>query len=118
MVQKHDDFTSKFSSERIKCCVRSFSGSSSGVNLGDWVISQGGSVTGISLVNLAGRDGGSGWGLKAEAEISAGTKLIELPAGCQLTYSATDDAKLLRLIEKVPTELWGAKLALQVGDGK
>jgi len=72
-------------------------------------------MSGISVANLAGRDGGSGWGLKAEAAASPGTKLLDLPAACHLTYSAADNARLLRLIEKVPTELWGAKLALQVG---
>jgi hypothetical protein len=30
-----------------------------------WVLSRGGSVDGATLANLAGRDGGSGWGLKA-----------------------------------------------------
>ena len=81
----------------------------------DWVVQHGGSVSGISVANLAGRDGGSGWGLKAEAAASPGTKLLDLPVACHLTYSAADNARLLRLIDKVPAELWGAKLALQVG---
>jgi histone-lysine N-methyltransferase SETD3 len=67
------------------------------------------------VANLAGRDGGSGWGLKAESDASPGTKLLELPTACHLTYSASDSEKLLRLIDQVPSELWGAKLALQVG---
>lgn len=36
----------------------------------DWVERSGGKVNGVTLANLAGRDGGSGWGLKAlEARI-------------------------------------------------
>ena len=66
------------------------------------------------IANLAGRDGGSGWGLKSEADASPGTKLLDLPSSCHLTYSSSDSEKLLRLIERVPSELWGAKLALQV----
>jgi hypothetical protein len=31
----------------------------------DWVERNGGKVNGVTLANLAGRDGGSGWGLKA-----------------------------------------------------
>jgi hypothetical protein len=31
----------------------------------NWVESNGGKVNGVTLANLAGRDGGSGWGLKA-----------------------------------------------------
>lgn len=47
--------------------------------------------------------------------MDAGHKLIELPASCQLTYSAeSTDPKLLALIDQVPNELWGAKLALQL----
>jgi histone-lysine N-methyltransferase SETD3 len=30
-----------------------------------WVLSRGGSVQGVAPANLAGRDGASGWGLKA-----------------------------------------------------
>ena len=66
------------------------------------------------VANLAGRDGGSGWGLKSEADASPGTKLLDLPSSCHLTYTSSDSEKILRLIERVPSELWGAKLALQV----
>ena len=45
---------------------------------------------------------------------SAGATLITLPAGCQLTIDAATDPRLLQLVEKVPQELWGAKLALQM----
>lgn len=31
----------------------------------EWVERNGGKVSGVTLANLAGRDGGSGWGLKA-----------------------------------------------------
>ena len=44
----------------------------------------------------------------------AGDRLVHLPAHCQLTYGDNTSPKLMSLIEKVPQELWGAKLALQV----
>ena len=45
----------------------------------------------------------------------AGSCLIALPQRCHLTYDlATTDPRLLALINQVPAELWGAKLALQV----
>lgn len=68
----------------------------------------------MAPANLAGRDGGSGWGLKALADHKAGARLVELPASCHLTYDAAADPKLIALISQVPEELWGAKLALQV----
>ena len=40
--------------------------------------------------------------------------VVKLPAACQLTYGADSDPALLALIGKVPAELWGARLALQV----
>ena len=48
----------------------------------------------------------------------AGARLISLPRKLQLTYDASSDAALLALISKVPEELWGAKLALQVHHAK
>ena len=44
----------------------------------------------------------------------AGERLVHLPAHCQLTYGVHTTPDLMRLIEKVPQEFWGAKLALQV----
>ena len=44
----------------------------------------------------------------------AGERLVNLPAQCQLTYGQHTIPCLMRLIEKVPQEFWGAKLALQV----
>lgn len=40
--------------------------------------------------------------------------VVRLPKACQLTYGSGSDPALLSLIEKVPPELWGARLALQV----
>lgn len=45
---------------------------------------------------------------------SAGKRLIELPRSCHLTYDESSDPRVLQLIQQVPDELWGAKLALQV----
>lgn len=50
--------------------------------------------------------------LQAVAEV--GTRLIELPRSCHLTYDESTDPRVLSLIQQVPDELWGAKLALQV----
>jgi hypothetical protein len=51
-------------------------------------------------------------------DLSAGARLVTLPLPCQLTYSTSsgsdDDVRLMRVIDQVPEELWGAKLALQV----
>ena len=44
----------------------------------------------------------------------AGERLVNLPAHCQLTYGEHTTPGLTRLIEQVPQEFWGAKLALQV----
>lgn len=42
--------------------------------------------------------------------------LIDLPSVCHLTYDdVSTDKRLLSVIDQVPQELWGAKLALQVG---
>ncbi len=46
---------------------------------------------------------------------AASATLIDLPRRCHLTYE--EDAcepALLRLIDRVPADLWGARLALQV----
>jgi hypothetical protein len=40
--------------------------------------------------------------------------VVKLPAACQLSYGADSDPALLSLINRVPAELWGARLALQV----
>lgn len=40
--------------------------------------------------------------------------MVILPRASQLTYGAQDDPRLLSLIDKVPDELWSAKLALQL----
>lgn len=47
----------------------------------------------------------------------AGQRLIELPRSCHLTYDESSDPRVLQLIQQVPEELWGAKLALQVSLG-
>lgn len=49
-----------------------------------------------------------------QAVPQAGTRLIQLPRSCHLTYDESSDPRVLTLIQQVPEELWGAKLALQV----
>ena len=46
--------------------------------------------------------------------LERGQQLILLPKQCQLTYDEESKPELLGLIEQVPHELWGARLALQV----
>ncbi len=53
-----------------------------------------------------------------QAITQPGTRLIELPRSCMLTYDESADPRVLALIQQVPEELWGAKLALQVSDGR
>ncbi|KAF8068228.1 SETD3 [Scenedesmus sp. PABB004] len=80
-----------------------------------WVRANGGAVNGVAPADLAGADGGSGWGLVAtQAVEQPGARLIELPRRCQLTYDESSDPRLLALVAQVPDELWGAKLALQL----
>lgn len=40
-----------------------------------WVKNSGGSVDGVTVANLSGRDGGSGWGMLSESDVAAGTKV-------------------------------------------
>lgn len=47
-------------------------------------------------------------------ELERGQQLVLLPKRCQLTYDDESTPELLALIEQVPHELWGARLALQV----
>eukprot|EP00879_Flechtneria_rotunda_P001900 GHRR01002073.1.p1 GENE.GHRR01002073.1~~GHRR01002073.1.p1 ORF type:complete len:603 (+),score=223.44 GHRR01002073.1:581-2389(+) len=90
-------------------------GGSSSTALVDWVIKKGGSVNGVTMADLSGSDGGSGWGLVATQAITQpGARLIELPNSCQLMYDGSADPRVLGLIQQVPDDLWGAKLAVQV----
>ncbi|KAL4423246.1 hypothetical protein ABPG77_000038 [Micractinium sp. CCAP 211/92] len=78
-------------------------------DLVSWVQEAGGSTAGIVV-----RRGESGFGLAAAQDCAPGTTLLALPQRCHLTYDGSIDPRLLALIEQVPAELWGAKLALQV----
>jgi hypothetical protein len=40
--------------------------------------------------------------------------VVKLPAACQLSYGPDSSPAVLSLIDRVPVELWGARLALQV----
>ncbi len=40
--------------------------------------------------------------------------MIELPSACQLTLDESTDPRIAALVERVPTELWGGRLALQL----
>lgn len=43
-----------------------------------------------------------------------GALVVKLPKSCQLSYGSDSNPQLLALIDRVPPELWGARLALQV----
>lgn len=77
-------------------------------DLVSWVQEAGGSTAGIMV-----RRGESGFGLAAAQDCAPGATLLALPQRCHLTYDGSTDPRLLALIEQVPAELWGAKLALQ-----
>ncbi|KAL4519701.1 hypothetical protein Ndes2526B_g01726 [Nannochloris sp. 'desiccata'] len=98
--------------------VRSFSSASGNTpaeQLVDWVERNGSTASGVSVHQWGGADGGSGFGLQAAKTCPSGTTLITLPSRLHLTYgNDTTDPRLLSLIAKVPAELWGAKLALQL----
>ncbi|GAB4816663.1 hypothetical protein N2152v2_003709 [Parachlorella kessleri] len=80
-----------------------------------WVQRSGGQVQGVAVQQWDGEGETAGFGLKALQDCRAGFCLIDLPQRCHLTYDlATTDPRLLALINQVPAELWGAKLALQV----
>lgn len=74
-----------------------------------WVQQSGGSVSGVAVQRDA-----EGFGLAAAADCAAGSTLVSLPQRCHLTYGDSSDPRLLALINQVPAELWGAKLALAV----
>jgi len=46
--------------------------------------------------------------------VNKGTVVVKLPRACQLSYGGGSDPQLLAMIDRVPPELWGARLALQV----
>ncbi len=43
-----------------------------------------------------------------------GRTLIELPRACQLTLDEATDPRVAALVAKVPEQLWGGRLALQL----
>eukprot|EP00884_Botryococcus_braunii_P014680 jgi/Botrbrau1/23212/Bobra.0041s0056.1 len=92
--------------------LRKFTGavSSVGEALVDFVHNHNGKVQGISVVPM----GEVGYGLVANKAMEPGSPLVLLPGSCCLTYAEGSDPRLLSLIEKVPEELWGGRLALQV----
>ncbi|KAL6746522.1 hypothetical protein V8C86DRAFT_2940393 [Haematococcus lacustris] len=86
--------------------------SSSSRPLHTWVRSNGGQVA--DAVQITSFGDGGGYGLSAGQSVSAGDRLIMLNRRCMLTYDETCDPRLLAVIDQVPAELWGAKLALQL----
>lgn len=61
-----------------------------------------------------GREGQQGYGLVATQACRKNSVVVKLPKACQLSYGGGTDPALLLLIDKVPQELWGARLALQL----
>ncbi|KAL3150242.1 hypothetical protein ABBQ32_000100 [Trebouxia sp. C0010 RCD-2024] len=79
--------------------------------LAQWILEQGGAVEGTAVQPVG---DGTGYGLWSSQELERGQQLVLLPKQCQLTYDKESKPELLGLIEQVPQELWGARLALQV----
>lgn len=77
-----------------------------------WIKSNGGDVNSLEVSQST--DGSAGYCLRCTQDVTSGSRLVTLPASCQLTYDQSSDERLLNLIRQVPEELWGAKLALQV----
>lgn len=84
-------------------------GPSAAADLVSWVESRGGSAAGVAVAAAA-----DGYGLQAARDAAPGATLVALPQPCHLTYDDSSDPRLLALVQQVPAELWGAKLALQV----
>ena len=87
-----------------------FSSTAFGDPLINFVRSSGGQVgKGVTVEE----SGHLGCGLFALHPCESGTILVSLPPKAQLSYDVkSTDERLLNLIDSVPTELWGGKLAL------
>lgn len=99
------------------CSIFGIAASSSehGNELLDWVGKHDGSVRGVLIHSWQGEDGGAGYGLKASENIHAGQELVMLPATCQLRFQeGRDPSSLKQMMDRIPDELWGAKLALKL----
>ena len=91
------------------------SGLSSSSELVDWVNTNGGSVHDVAIHSWQGVDGGSGYGLKANRDVKAGEELVVLPGNLQIRYQeGRDPSSLKKMMDTIPEELWGAKLALKL----
>lgn len=102
-------FRDRKSQNNLKWCY--FSSIVEGkAELNDWVVGQGGKVEGVDVRSCDG--GGFGHCLYATEHLSTGNEIISLPKSCQLTYEQRADGPLWKLIERVPKEFWGARLAL------
>jgi hypothetical protein len=79
--------------------------------LAAWVEACGGAAANVTIS----RDAHGGYGLRATSALHPGDQMVFLPKRCVLCYGGeTADPALLALIDRVPSELWGAKLALQL----
>jgi len=74
----------------------------------DWVKGSGGKVH-AAVCMQAGRQG---FGLAAGVPVRAGEVLVQLPVELQLMQHSDDARQLTDLIDRVPAELWQAKMAL------
>lgn len=79
--------------------------------LAQWVVDQGGIVDNVAIQPAG---DGTGYSLWSAQDLKKGQQLVLLPKKCQLTYDEVSQPELLDLIQQVPQELWGARLALQV----
>lgn len=93
---------------------------SPGALLSSWVVLRGGSVHSALHVRTSPT---AGLGLGVSSAVSPGTILVRLPLAAQLGAGGAADSDLQTLLDRVPAELWGARLGLHalreraVGEG-
>jgi len=69
---------------------------------------------GAYLGNVQVRGEGEGYGLEASTDVSAGDILCELKRQSLVTYGDAEENRLSEVIQKIPSELWSAKLGLKL----
>lgn len=77
--------------------------------LAAWIESQGGRCQHVQIV----RDDTQGQTIIASKHVKKGQTLVSLPKSCQI-HADSEDVALQELINRVPAQLWPARLALPV----
>lgn len=96
--------------DRGRCHSAATSVASTTAHLVNWIISANGQVNSVGVGAL----GHEGLGLVATQRHKKGASLVKLPAACQLQIREDTHPALLDLIDKIPPEIWGARLAVNL----